>query len=222
MDHLKKTVGYTTVNSYETLNRLSAKTTHIWVVFHGIGYLSRYFLKYFKTLDPETNYVVAPQAPAKYYLNDSYRYVGASWLTKEDTHQEITNVNRYLDAVFENEQWPANARLVVFGFSQGVSIALRWLAHRQLSVKQLVLYAGGIPRELKAEDLAFLRGTSVVKVIYGSQDPYLTPDRLLEQGERVTELFGETAQLIEFEGGHEVKIELVQQLVTTDRDRNDV
>ena len=134
MDHLKKTVGYTTVNSYETLNRLSAKPTHIWVVFHGIGYVSRYFLKYCKTLDPETNYVVAPQAPAKYYLNDSYRYVGASWLTKEDTHQEITNVNRYLDAVFENEQWPANARLVVFGFSQGVSIALRWLALRQLSV----------------------------------------------------------------------------------------
>ena len=37
---------------------LSETTKTVWFVCHGMGYLSKYFLKYFKELDPEFNYIL--------------------------------------------------------------------------------------------------------------------------------------------------------------------
>jgi predicted esterase len=119
MPHNEKTVAYTTENSYLTQNTISASTKNVWLVFHGIGYLSRYFVKYFNSLDPETNYIIVPQAPSKYYLGNEYKYVGASWLTKENTRMEIGNVLNYIDAVLEAENLPKDLNFVLFGFSQG-------------------------------------------------------------------------------------------------------
>ena len=62
----EKQVTYQTTNTYETLNTLSAKTKNIWIVLHGIGFLSKFFIKYFDELNAEENYVIAPQAPSKY------------------------------------------------------------------------------------------------------------------------------------------------------------
>ncbi len=67
---------FQTTNPYGTLNAPNPKTKNVWVVFHGIGYLSRYFLRYFDGLPSEENYIIAPQAPSKYYLNNEYRHVG--------------------------------------------------------------------------------------------------------------------------------------------------
>ena len=69
---LEKSVRYNSTNTYETLNGFTDKTKNVWIVFHGIGYLSKYFLKYFDELNPVDNYIIAPQAPSKYYLNNSY------------------------------------------------------------------------------------------------------------------------------------------------------
>ena len=104
MAQQEKQVTYQTTNSYTTLNTLTDKTKNVWIVFHGIGYLSKYFLKYFDELPSEENYIIAPQAPSKYYLNDQYRHVGASWLTKENTANETQNVLNYLDTVFSSEK----------------------------------------------------------------------------------------------------------------------
>ncbi|MGB3152211.1 MAG: esterase, partial [Maribacter sp.] len=141
MRETTKSITYNSTNTYETLNELTGKTKNIWIVFHGIGYLSRYFLKYFDELPREENYIIAPQAPSKYYLKNEYKYVGASWLTKENTDQEIKNVLSYMDALLEAEQISENSNLIVFGFSQGVSIALRWLAKTKLNCSKLILYA---------------------------------------------------------------------------------
>ncbi|MEX0314770.1 MAG: esterase, partial [Allomuricauda sp.] len=103
---MEKIVSYTSKNSYLTMNQLTNKTRNVWVVFHGIGYLSKYFIKYFEGLDSTENYIIAPQAPSKYYLKNEYKYVGASWLTKENTTLEIENVMNYVDSVFEAESIP--------------------------------------------------------------------------------------------------------------------
>ena len=93
--HEEKTVSYTSQNTYYTLNKLTEKTTKIWLVCHGIGYLSPYFLEHFKKLDPERNYIIAPQAPSKYYQDKRYKYIGASWFTRlnteMETHKQINN-----------------------------------------------------------------------------------------------------------------------------------
>ncbi|PXX29864.1 alpha/beta hydrolase [Arenibacter sp. ARW7G5Y1] len=145
MSSEEKQISYTTANTYSTMNTLNEKTRNVWIVFHGIGFLSRYFIKYFSELPKEENYIIAPQAPSKYYLNTDFKHVGASWLTKENTALETTNVLNYMDKLFATEKIPAHCRLLVLGFSQGVSIATRWTAKRKIELDQLILYAGRIP-----------------------------------------------------------------------------
>lgn len=214
MNGITKTVTYSTKNTYTTLNTLNVKTKNVWVVFHGIGYLSRYFLKYFNELNPEENYIIAPQAPSKYYLNDTYRHVGASWLTKEDTDQEADNLIEYIDAVLHAESIPAHCQLIIFGFSQGVSIATRWVAQKKIRCSNLILYAGGLPKELNPQDFEHLTvNKTEVTTILGTKDVYITQDRLVEEEEKARRLFKGTANTIRFKGGHEVKKEIINSLV---------
>jgi len=214
MNSKTKAVTYTTQNSYTTLNSLNSETKNVWVVFHGIGYLSRYFLKYFNELNAKENYIIAPQAPSKYYLNDTYRHVGASWLTKEDTNQETENVIQYIDAVLHAEAIPERCNLIVFGFSQGVSIATRWIAKKTLNCNKLILYAGGLPKELTPEDFEHLAANETeVNIIIGDKDGYITPERLIIEEEKATSLFRGRAKAIRFTGGHEVKKEIINSLV---------
>ncbi|MDB2606905.1 esterase [Zobellia sp.] len=216
MDYSENTVSYTTTNNYATLNSLTPQTKNVWIVLHGIGYLSRYFLRYFDELPSEENYIIAPQAPSKYYLNNKYRHVGASWLTKEATQQETQNVLTYLDAVYASEKIPAHCNFIVFGYSQGVSIATRWVAQRKIKCKYLVLYAGGIPNELEVADFNFLKenGTKVTTLV-GNADEYLTKERQESESQRIEFLFGGSAEQIFFEGGHEIKKELILNLLVS-------
>ena len=215
MAHSEKTIDYTTTNTYSTLNSLTDNTKNFWVVLHGIGYLSRYFINFFDALPADENYIIAPQAPSKYYLNNAYRHVGASWLTKEETLQETKNVITYLDAVFTQERVPENCNLIVFGFSQGVSVAMRWVAQKKIRCSQLVLYAGGIPNELMPSDFDFLikNGTKVTALV-GNKDEYLSNEKQKSETGKIENLFAGRANQIVFEGGHELKKELINNLVT--------
>lgn len=214
MDKQKKQVTYQTTNTYETLNEFTDKTKNIWIVLHGIGYLSKYFIKYFDELNTDENYIIAPQAPSKYYLKNQYKYVGASWLTKENRILETSNVLTYLDAVYATEEFPPDCNLIVFGFSQGVSIATRWIASRKIKCSKIVLYAGGIPKELTPEDFDFLNYQETeVSVIVGDKDQYLTGEVMKYESGRIAELFQGKAKQNIFEGGHEVKKEIVNKLI---------
>jgi predicted esterase len=208
----EKNISYLAQNTYATLNELTPKTTYVWVIFHGIGFLSRFFLRYFEGLDPKKHYIISPQAPSKYYLNGQYKHVGGSWLTKENTVTEISNLMSYLDSVMTNEELPQNCKLVVFGFSQGVSIAMRWVAHRAIQCHHLVLYAGGIPNELTKDQLRHLDDQCKVKIIMGDKDEYLTEERVEVERKKIDLLFDGRAQFQLFDGGHEIKKEIINNL----------
>ncbi len=213
MNSTEKEVSYTTTNSYATLNTLTNKTKNVWFVCHGIGYLSRYFLKYFDELNADENYIIAPQAQSKYYLGSKYKHVGASWLTKENTIKEIDNAMHYFDAVLEAEKIPSTVNFIVLGYSQGVSVVARYVAKRKLRCNQLVLLSGGIPKELSNDDFKFLDGKTKISLIYGNQDEYLTKELMVSEEKRFYELFGDTAIITVFEGKHEVKKEIVSKIV---------
>lgn len=213
MNSQEKEITYQTTNSYSTLNTLSDRTKNVWFACHGMGYLSRYFLKYFTDLNREENYIIAPQAQSKYYVPPRLKHVGASWLTKENTIKETQNVMRYFDAVFETEQIPEDPNLIVLGYSQGVSVALRYVAKRQLHCSQIVLMSGGIPKELVASDFKFLTRKTKVYLVYGTNDEYLDEDRILQEKNRAFELFGHCdLEIIPFEGKHEVNAPLINQI----------
>ncbi len=213
MNKIEKEVSYTISNTYTTLNSLTNKTKNVWLVCHGVGYLSRYFLKYFKELDASENYIIAPQAQSKYYLGSKYTHVGASWLTKENTSQEIISVMRYLDAVLEVEKFPKSLNFIALGYSQGVSVISRYVASRKLNCNQLVLMSGGIPKELEPQNFEFLRTETKVSMFYGTEDEYLNEERLKYEKQRFKELFGDSANIIAFDGKHELKKECLATLI---------
>ncbi|MBV1924687.1 MAG: esterase, partial [Flavobacteriaceae bacterium] len=72
---IEKKVSYTTTNTYHTLNTYSEKTKNVWLVFHGMGYLSKYFSRYFSELSSEENFIIIPQAPSKYYMGENFKHV---------------------------------------------------------------------------------------------------------------------------------------------------
>ena len=213
MNQIEKQVQYTTTNSYSTLNELTEKTKRVWLVFHGMGYLSQYFLKYFKDLNSEENYVIAPQAPSKYYIQPKM-YVGANWLTKNSTKQDTENILNYIDAVLENENLTKDLKIIVFGYSQGVSISTRYVASRKLNCEQLVLHSGGLPKELKQDDFSFLTPSCKVHLVYGEDDQYLNEERMAYEEQRAQSLYSDKLIIHPFKGKHEVNVEFIKALTS--------
>ncbi|WP_452219780.1 alpha/beta hydrolase [Lacinutrix salivirga] len=211
MNSTEKEISYQTTNTYTTLNSLTEKTKNVWFVCHGMGYLSKYFIRYFKSLNPEEHFIIAPQAPSKYYQGRNFKHVGASWLTKENTEKETTNIMQYFDAVLAEEYPIKNKNLIVLGYSQGVSVATRYLKSRTLDCSQLVLHSGGIPKELTASDFTFLNAK--VSLIYGTEDEYLDEQRIAFETKHAKAIFGDDVHIIPFKGKHEVNVDLITSLI---------
>lgn len=201
---MQKEATYSTKNTYSTLNTLSEKTKTVWIVFHGMGYLSKYFINYFSELNTDENYIIAPQAPSKYYQDKKFKHVGASWLTRENTITETENILNYIDAVVEKEILESVPNLIIMGYSQGVSIATRWVASRNIQCKTLLLHSGAIPNELQPSDFKFLNPYAKVIYIYGNKDQYITEAKKTEEYLKSNKLFKDRLSIEVFEGSHEV------------------
>lgn len=205
-----KTAHYTSTNTYETLNKLNTNTKNVWLVFHGIGYLSKFFLRHFSSLNPKENYVIGLQAPFKYYKNNNYKHVGACWLTKENTAIDTENVLNYVDSVCENENIDTNTvNFIVLGYSQGVSIATRWLALRKQYCHTLVMISGVFPKELKKQDFEYIPNLKIYHTV-GLKDEIFDPKNVTKQEERLKDLF-KNIEFLNHEGGHKLDINLLQK-----------
>lgn len=213
---LEKIASYQVKGTYSTLNTLSNQTKNVWIVFHGLGYLSRYFIRYFKNLNPRANYIIAPQAPSKYYQDSTFKHIGACWLTRENTLLETENVLTYVQSIWETEiTEPVNYRIFVLGYSQGVSIATRWIKKYKIQCDQLILHSGGIPNELKASDFDHLADNSQVLYLYGNQDQYITEARKTEEKIKGNKLF-KNLRIEVFSGKHEVYSPIFPSLTKED------
>ncbi len=209
---IEKRVFYTTSNTYSVLNNYTEKTKNVWVVFHGLGYLSKYFINYFSKINPEENFIIAPQAPSKYYLGKSFKHVGASWLTKVNTLEETENVLTYVDQVYKTEIKTSPNNLIILGYSQGVSIASRWVASRKIRCAHLILHSGGIPTELKPKDFSFFDEQTQVTYLYGNKDQYINEARKTEETLKGDRLFGKHLDIQVFDGVHEVNTDYILEI----------
>ncbi len=207
----EKQVSYQITNTYSVLNEFTEKTKNVWLVCHGLGYLSRYFLRHFNHLEASKNYIIAPQAQAKYYLKEDFRHVGASWLTKENTEPEIENVINYLDKVYAEENLAKAPNLIILGYSQGVSVATRFLSRRKIICDQLILHSGKVPAELTPEDFEFLKNTKIT-YLYGTEDEYLKKGIVKIEEERLQLLFPRNFEIITYKGGHDFNTEIIEKL----------
>lgn len=202
-------ISYQTQKTYSTLNEMDKNTECIWFVCHGISYLSRYFIKYFSELDTEKHYIIAPQAPSKYYQDKRYKHIGASWLTREETQMEMQNNIAFFNEIYNKEIKPhPDIKLIILGYSQGVSVAMRWIAHTKIDCESLIIHSGGIPEELKPEDF---EGLSLKPyLVYGKSDPYIDSERAKTEHQKALNLFGDCLKVIAFDGVHEVSREVIK------------
>ena len=198
---------------YYTLNELTPQTKRVWLVCHGYGQLARFFHRKFKVMDSEDNFFIFPQGLSKFYLPGHQR-VGATWMTKEDRLNEIDNQYEYLDQVLMEELGNdlSQYELHFFGFSQGVATIMRYAVYKKTPLRQLILWAGSIPPELKKEDLDFLDEDTSIRLFLGDSDQYYTSEDYLEQVNKVKDMMGNAVQFTIFNGGHDIVPEVLQML----------
>ena len=193
-----------------------------WVVLHGYGQLAGRFMRHFAPLASESRLVIAPEALNRFYVESPGRThaaarVGATWMTREDRLHEIEDQRRYLDRVVADvlARWPgAMPRLVVVGFSQGASTAVRWAATGMRKVERIVAWAGTLPQELDAEAAGALSGR--LTILAGLHDEITPPERVREELARLESL-GLVAPVRWYEGGHRIDAAVLREIADARR-----
>ncbi|MEM9326946.1 MAG: alpha/beta hydrolase [Bacteroidota bacterium] len=211
---MQKHVEVSLQASYRTMNEYTDRTKFVWLVFHGYGQLTEFFIRKFQVLDPDDHFIIAPQGLSKFYLEGFSGRVGATWMTKEDRLTEIDNQQRYLRAVLESEvgDLSQGKKLILFGFSQGVATMCRFAAYNDFSFDRMVLWAGTFPHDLSKEDTRHWPSDFPMKYFTGRDDPFLKPGMIEAQEERLIELTGVHPEITQFDGKHEVRPELLHRV----------
>ncbi len=195
---------------YYTVGTKTPQTRKLWLVIHGYGQLAGLFVQKFDFLADATTFVVAPEAMNRFYLSDDWTRVGASWLTKEHRLEEIEDNFEYLEAVLE-KVGAEGLEITALGFSQGVSTLWRWLKRTRFNVRNVILWAGSIPREPGGLERFPDAG---VFVVYGTQDPFVKPEKI-EEARAV--LANYRFQAVVFDGGHAIPQETLAEVAAMTR-----
>jgi len=197
-------LGTTRTARYFTLGA-PARAQDLWFCCHGYGQLAARFLERFRVIEGEHRAFVAPEGLSRFYLseNPAERRVGASWMTREDRLNEITDYLAYLDAMHTAVAQTA-AQVTALGFSQGCATVCRWVAMGNARIDRLIVWGGEVPPDLEltgrhAERLRAARLT----LVYGTKDEYFTPKIVTATESRLRE-HQIPYELIAFEGGHEI------------------
>lgn len=204
---------------YYTMGRETAIVDELWFVLHGFGQLAREFVQFFGDIADGRRLVIAPEALNRYYSAGSTsvpateRTVGATWMTREDRHNEITDYVRYLDLLHERfaTKYPA-AKTVAVGFSQGGATASRWAMLGRAHIDRLILWGATVPPDADLH-VSALRGAALSMVV-GRSDQYITPGVLAAERARLTAA-GVKAEVIEYDGGHAIKRSVLRTLVAS-------
>ena len=197
--------------SFHTLNELTSETERIWIVFHGYGQLSEFFIRKFDQLDAKRNFIIAPQGLSKYYLEGVYGRVGASWMTKEDRLTEIENQYRYIDAVL-NQFDLGGKELIYFGFSQGTATMGRYAAHAKTPFSKMIIWAGTFPPDTAPKDWEFLNGSEEIHYYTSREDIYFKEEMIANQNAVLKAAMQKEPILHWYDGGHKVIPEIVSTL----------
>ncbi len=198
--------------------RLGAPGPHIrriWMVCHGYGQAAARFIQRFRPVASESDLILAPEGLSRFYWGGFDGPVVASWMTRGDRLDEIADYSNYLSQLLESYQiqCPADAELILLGFSQGTATQVRWIMRRFPQFKHLILWAGLLPEDIDYQPaLPYFRGRSL-HFFYAEDDPLLTAERLSFH-RNVVARSGLVFEEHQYLGGHKVVAEeLISQLV---------
>ena len=189
------------------------KIEQLWIVCHGYGQLANYFLKWFNPIINDKILIVAPEGFHRFYLEGFSGKVGASWMTKEDRLNDITDYKNFLDKVMLEITPLLNSACYIhaLGFSQGVATISRWVCHTKFKVDSLSIWAGKIPHDLSYDLFANKLNTLNLKLFYGNNDPFYS----LKQVKNELNLIKENNinfSAFEYDGKHKIESAPLNQL----------
>lgn len=189
---------------YAMLGQPGPQIRRLWYVLHGYGQLAERFIREFERLDDGATLVVAPEALSRSYLRGGSGTIGASWMTREDRLNEISDYLRYLTLLHAQllQQLPGQPAITLLGFSQGGATAGRWLASGAIPAQHLILCGALLPPEITPEQL----GQTAITVVIGKEDPFVDRQDLGQQRNQLQSA-GKPLRLVEFDGGHRVSLE---------------
>lgn len=183
---------------------------------HGYGQLPAFFVRHFAPLVAAGWTVVAPEGLHRFYVSGTSGRVGASWMTKEARETDIADTMKWLDRVRAEvlgEHRPQE--LVLLGFSQGVSAAMRWAALRGQSDSwdRLVLWAGVLPPDLAwTNDALHMLHNTPMDTVLGDDDPFFDA-KLTDDSHRLLTAAGLVPTHHTYSGGHRVDGELLIKIL---------
>ena len=203
---MKKQISISKTGKYSQIGKCSKKINNVWIVLHGYGMLSEYFVKKFECIINETTLVIAPEATNRFYLANNYTRVGASWMTKLDKEQEISDNILFLDKLFsiiKKDIGHDNFKLNTLGFSQGGPALVRWLMSNKLNTNSLILWGSDIPKDSLVMENKSRWNSMNLKIVIGKNDEYINEEKK-QEFVGVVKSYGLKYELIEYEGSHKI------------------
>jgi predicted esterase len=202
---------------YYTVGKLTAQTKHIWFCLHGFGQLAQYFGRKFSHLDDGETLIVVPEGLSRMYLDTSYQRIGASWMSREDHHHEISDYVLYLNSLYDlllDGRKPDKAGLTItlFGFSQGAATACRWLNNGHVHADRLILWAGYFPHGLTDLIDAPKFSATEMHYVYGRQDEYIREIADIDGYLDRLKADAPALHITAFDGTHRVEPEVLRAL----------
>ncbi len=194
---------------FYTLGKLNDSTENIWIVLHGYAQLAKEFIQPFEVLNTDKNFVIAPEGLNHFYAKGFSGKPAATWMTSEDRDNEIKDYVCYIDNLYTHlNLHQTKAKIIILGFSQGVATASRWIHATQNHADHFVIYAGEMGRELLSPLSEKIKSLQL-SYITGKNDPLIIREEHLKVYEMMKNL---GANIIEFDGGHEVLPEVVKTI----------
>ena len=185
------------------------------------------FIKEFAGLTDEGDYIIAPEALSRLYVKGDNGDVGASWMTKEDRENEISDYVSYLDELYDKEITPYKNKFTfkvyALGFSQGAATLSRWLSYGhstplmidKTKIDKAIFWCGNIAHDVDYSKSEQFKNTSIY-LVFAKNDQYYPSDFYKSQIELLNK-YGIEPEYHVFEGKHEISGELVKKLIFYDR-----
>jgi predicted esterase len=199
---------------YYTLGEPGPHVRQLWIVCHGYAQLASEFLEDFNLLNNGHTLIVAPEGLNHFYKKGFTGPVGANWMTRYCREDEIADNGAYMQSLLSKYTalLPAGVRIILLGFSQGTATVCRWILRYHPHFNDLVLWAGMPPEDLDYQAHKTYLADKNLYLLYGSNDPFLTPDRM-NQLQEMEENSGIDFAESTFEGGHEIPGDALRELL---------
>ncbi len=192
---------------YSTLGTASSSTKYLIIACHGYGQMAKRFIRKFDAIAGDDVLVVAPEGLSRFYWGGLTGEVVSSWMTKEDRLSEIEDYTHFIEGLYQKYTplVAQDAKIVLFGFSQGCATIMRWAMHTFPACDHFAFWAGMIPEDINYQPHLDYFADKEVTLFHGDKDPLITPERLAFIKKVIVETGIEGVKEYPYQGEHKIE-----------------